>query len=58
MNMKSETFQYHKDYGVTDDVRLAAVRDAELMKIEQAAKKNGVSVGSIYKWRKRLEELS
>ena len=56
--MKSETFQYHKDYGLTDDVRLAAVRDAELIRIEQAAKKNGVSTVSIYKWRKRLEELS
>ena len=56
--MKSETFQYHRDYGLTDDVRLAAVRDAELMRIERAAKKNGVSTVSIYKWRKRLEELS
>jgi transposase-like protein len=55
--MKSETFQYHKDYGLTDDVRLAAVRDAELMRVAEAAKKNGVSTVSIYNWRKRLEEM-
>ena len=55
--MKSETFQYHKDYGLTDDVRLAAVRDAELMRVADAAKKNGVSTVSIYTWRKRLEEI-
>jgi hypothetical protein len=42
----------HPDYGLTDELRLAAVRDAERLGIERAAELHRVSRPSIYKWRK------
>lgn len=42
----------HPDYGLTDDVRVAALRDAEHFGVPLAAEIHRVSVPSIYKWRK------
>ena len=42
----------HPDYGLTDDVRLAALQDAERFGVQWAAETHRVSVPSIYKWRK------
>ena len=42
----------HPDYGLTDELRLAAVSDAERLGIERAAELHRVSRPSIYKWRK------
>lgn len=42
----------HPDYGLTDELRLAAVRDAEIFGVKSAAELHRVSVPSIYKWRK------
>lgn len=42
----------HPDYGLTDDLRLAAVRAAEIFGVKSAAELHRVSVPSIYKWRK------
>ncbi len=46
----------HPDYGLTDDLRLAAVEDAEIIGVKQSAALHRVSVPSIYKWRKILGE--
>ena len=46
----------HPDYGLTDDLRLAAVQDAEIISVKQSAALHRVSVTSIYKWRKVLGE--
>ena len=45
----------HPDYGLTDDLRLAAVQDAEILGVKQSAALHRVSVPSIYKWRKVFE---
>jgi hypothetical protein len=42
----------HPDYGLTDDVRLAALRDAERFGVQWAAETHRVSPASLYKWRK------
>jgi transposase-like protein len=54
--MSNTVFNYHPDYGLPDEVRLRAVFDAKAMKVKTAAKTNKVSVASIYKWRKKLEQ--
>jgi hypothetical protein len=46
----------HPDYGLTDELRLAAVQDAEIIGVKQSAALHRVSVPSIYKWRKVLGE--
>ena len=43
---------FHPDYGLTDELRLAAVQDAEIIGVKQSAALHRVSVPSIYKWRK------
>lgn len=43
---------YTKDYGLGDDYRLRAVLDSLIYDPKKAAKKNNVSLTSIYKWRK------
>jgi hypothetical protein len=45
----------HPDYGLTDDLRLAAVQDAGIIGVKQSAALHRVSVASIYKWRKVFE---
>jgi hypothetical protein len=45
---------YHPDYGLPDDLRLAAVRSAEQVGVPRAAEMHRVSVVSIYRWRKVL----
>jgi hypothetical protein len=45
----------HPDYGLTDELRLAAVQDAEIIGVKQSAALQRVSVPSIYKWRKIFE---
>ena len=42
----------HPDYGLTDDVRLAALQDAERFGVQHAAETHRVGVSSVYKWRK------
>ena len=42
----------HPDYGLTDDVRLAALQDAERFGVQHAAALYDVSPASLYKWRK------
>jgi hypothetical protein len=46
----------YPDYGLTDDLRLAAVQEAEIIGVKQSAALHRVSVPSIYKWRKVLGE--
>jgi hypothetical protein len=46
---------FHPDYGLTDELRLAAVQDAEIIGVKQSAALHRVSVPSIYKWRKVFE---
>jgi hypothetical protein len=43
---------FHPDYGLTDALRLAALRDAKIIGVKQSAALHRVSVPSIYKWRK------
>ena len=56
--MQQNYLQYHPDYGLTDEIRLKAVRDARLTEVKVSAKINRVSVSSIYKWRKRAEDAA
>ena len=56
--MEKQSLQYHPDYGLPDEIRLRAIKDARVMEVKLAAKKNRVSSASIYKWRKRLEEVA
>jgi hypothetical protein len=56
--MKQQSLQYHPDYGLTDEIRIKAVRDAQLTEVKVSAKINRVSVASIYKWRKRAERVA
>jgi hypothetical protein len=42
----------HPDYGLTDELRLAAVQDAEIISVKQSAALHRVGVSSVYKWRK------
>lgn len=43
---------YTKHYGLGDDYRIHAVLDSLLYGVKKAAKKNNVSIPSIYKWRR------
>lgn len=47
---------YHPDYGLSDEVRIRALRDAKEMHISLAAQKNRVAISTIYKWRKDMEK--
>jgi hypothetical protein len=42
----------HPDYGLTDDLRIGALRSAERFGVKNAAALYSVSTTSIYKWRK------
>jgi hypothetical protein len=53
--MKTTKLGYHKEYGLTDEIRIRVVRDAQEMPIKMAAQKNRVALSSVYKWRKRVE---
>jgi len=55
--MQKQSLQYHPDYGLTDEIRLKAVRDAKLTEVKTSANINRVSTASIYKWRKRAEDV-
>jgi transposase-like protein len=46
---------YHPDYGLPDEVRIRALRDAEEMHINLAAQKNRVAMSTLYKWRKDMK---
>lgn len=46
---------YHPDYGLPNEIRICALRDAKEMHISLAAQKNRVAVSTIYKWRKDME---
>jgi transposase-like protein len=56
--MQQQSLQYHPDYGLTDEMRLKAVRDAQLTEVKVSAQINRVSASSIYKWRKRAERVA
>lgn len=47
----------HPDYGLTDDVRLTILKDAEALGVKRAAQAHRVSETVIYNWRKRLEVI-
>jgi hypothetical protein len=47
---------FHPDYGLPDELRLAAIKDAEIIGVKQSAVLHRVSEPSIYKWRKVLGE--
>lgn len=47
----------HPDYGLTDDVRLTILKDAEVIGVKRAALAHRVSDTVIYNWRKRMEAL-
>jgi hypothetical protein len=49
---------YHPEYGLTDEIRIKAVSDARIWSVKVAAEKNRVSAISIYKWRKRVEQVA
>jgi hypothetical protein len=55
MGTRAEMTHFHPDYGLTDDLRLAAVQDAEIIGVKQSAALHRISVPSIYKWRKIFE---
>lgn len=42
----------HPDYGLTDDLRIGALRSAERFGVKKAAALYSVSTASIYNWRK------
>jgi len=46
------TSPYHPEYGLTDALRLEAVRTADLLSVRMAASIYRVSVQSIYHWRR------
>jgi transposase-like protein len=56
--MQRNSLQYHPDYGLPDEMRLKAVRDAQLTEVKVSAQINRVSASSIYKWRKRAEDAA
>jgi hypothetical protein len=42
----------HPDYGLTDELRVEALRSAARFGVKKAAALYGVSPASLYKWRK------
>jgi hypothetical protein len=42
----------HPDYGLTDDLRVGALRSAARFGVKKAAALYSVSPASLYKWRK------
>jgi hypothetical protein len=50
------TFPYHPAYGLTDDMRAAVLRDAEIHGVAVAATLHNVSLTSAYKWRAALKQ--
>jgi hypothetical protein len=53
---EAEMIGFHPDYGLPDELRLAAIKDAEIIGVKQSAVLHRVSEPSIYKWRKVLGE--
>jgi hypothetical protein len=45
----------HEDYGLTDKLRLAAIKTAEELGVAEAARIHKVSRQSIYAWRKLIK---
>jgi transposase len=43
---------FHPDYGLPDDLRLEALRTADLVSVRMAASMYRVSTTSIYNWRR------
>jgi hypothetical protein len=41
---------YHRDYGLTDELRIRVIEDAVAMGVKRAAIKNNVHVASVYNW--------
>jgi len=45
---------WHPDYGLTAELRIAALREAERTSVVEAAEMFNVHVSSVYNWRARL----
>lgn len=45
-------FPYHSSYGLSDSFRMEVVLESYALSPKQAAKNNGVSLSSVYKWRR------
>lgn len=54
--MNSNQLGYHPEYGLTDEIRIKAIKDARNLGVKVSAERNRVSTASIYNWRKRAEE--
>ena len=50
------TFPYHPAYGLTDDMRAAVLRDAEIHGVANAATLHNVAASTVYKWRADLKQ--
>ena len=52
---KGKKMGLNKQYGLPDELRLAALKTAEDVGVKEAAKIHNVSGPSIYRWRKIIE---
>jgi transposase len=46
---------WHPDYGLTAELRIAALREAERTSAAEAAEMFNVHVSSVRRWRRRVE---
>ena len=46
---------WHPDYGLTAELRIAALREAERTSVTEAAEMFNVHVSSVRRWRRRVE---
>lgn len=53
LNVK--TFPYHRDYGLPDEIRLLAVKDAVRVGSKKAAVMHRVSQSAINRWKKDIQ---
>jgi len=47
---------YNPDYGLPDEIRFRAVRDAVERSVREAAENNNVHISTVYKWKKDLTQ--
>lgn len=53
-NTMTDTSPWHPDYGLGDDIRMAAIREAERTSARDAAEMFNVHVTTVRLWRRRL----
>jgi transposase-like protein len=51
-------FDYHPDYGLTDELRIRAIVDAERLGTSEAARLHRLHPTTICRWRRRAAELA